>query len=63
MAPLLSGAGNLVTNGMEETEVFRVFFASVFSGKTSLQEAPETQRKVWSREDLPLVEKGLVRKH
>jgi len=47
--PLLSGAGALVTKDMKNA-----FFALVLNGETGLQEsqAPETQEKVWSKEDL-----------
>lgn len=39
------------------------FFASVFTSKTSLRESqvPETRKKNWSKEDLPLVEENQVR--
>lgn len=39
------------------------FFVSVFARKTSLQEShvPETRKKNWSKEDVPLVEENQVR--
>lgn len=48
--PLLNGAGDLLTNNMEKTEVFNAFFASVLNGESSLQESQtcETRGKVWS---------------
>lgn len=36
MDPLLNGAGDLLTNNMEKTEVFNTFFASVLNGESSL---------------------------
>ena len=63
VTPLLCGARDLVIKDMGKTRVYHVFFASVFTSKTSFQEskAPETHGTVWSREDLPLVEKDHVR--
>ncbi|KAK4811069.1 hypothetical protein QYF61_016355, partial [Mycteria americana] len=47
---------------MEKAEVPNAFFASVFASKTGLQECqvPETRGKVWSKEDVPLVEEDQV---
>lgn len=58
------GARALVTHGMEEAEVLNAIFMSVFTSKTHLQksEGPETKGKVWSKEDLPLLEEDQVRK-
>lgn len=55
VGPLLNGVENLVTKDAKQAEVLGVFFASVF---TCLQEpqACETRGKVWSREDLPMLE-------
>ena len=52
MGLLLNGAGNLVTKDMEKAEAANVFFASVFTVNTDLQEsqAPETRAKFWSKE-------------
>ena len=63
--PLLNGAGALVAKDMEKGKVFNSFFLSVFTGKSSLQEsqAPESRGKVWSKEDLPSLEKVQVREH
>ncbi|KAK4832613.1 LOW QUALITY PROTEIN: hypothetical protein QYF61_024594 [Mycteria americana] len=59
MVLLLNEAGDLVTNDTENAEILNAFFASVFTSKTSLQksQAPETRRKVWSKENSPLAEK------
>lgn len=35
---LLNGAGDLLTNGMEKAKVLNACFASVFTGKTCIQE-------------------------
>lgn len=50
VVPLLNGAGNMVTQNMEKSEVLDPFFASVFNSKPGLQEhqAPGTTEKVWS---------------
>ena len=49
-----------MTRDMEEAEVLTIFFALVFTSKTSLQESQVSviRKKVWSMEDVPLVEKG-----
>lgn len=41
------------------------FFNSVFTSKTGLQKShvPETRKKVWSKEDVCLVEEDLVREY
>lgn len=51
------GAGDLVAKDVEKAEVYDVFFASVFTGYTCLQQSqvPETQRKIWSKEDVPFI--------
>lgn len=53
MGPLLNGAGDLVIQDMVMAEVFNAFFASLFTGKTGLQESqvPEKNVKVWRKED------------
>ena len=55
VGPLLNGAGDLATQGMEEAEVLNTFFTSVFTSKTSLRESKdlETRRKVWSKKTCP----------
>lgn len=62
---LLNVAGELVTEIMEKTEVFNVFSALVFTGKSYLQVswAPATTEKVWSKEELSLVKEEQVREH
>lgn len=64
VGPFLSEARDLMTKDMERTGVFHVFFVSVFTGKTILQEskALETDRKVWNREYLLLIEMDHVSK-
>ncbi|KAK4831043.1 LOW QUALITY PROTEIN: hypothetical protein QYF61_014975 [Mycteria americana] len=59
---LLNEAEDLVTHGMEKTDVLNAFFTSVFTSKISLQEsqAPETREKVWSKEHVPFVEDDQV---
>ena len=63
MGLLLNGEGEQATNDMEKTEVLNAFFASVFTGKMSLQECqiPEISGKVRSKEDLHLMEEDQVR--
>ncbi|KAK4831883.1 hypothetical protein QYF61_020030 [Mycteria americana] len=39
VGPQLNGAGDLVTQDLEKTEVLNAFFTSVFISKTSLQES------------------------
>lgn len=65
MGSLVNGLKNLVTKAAEQAEVLNVFFASVFTGKTCLQEpqARETIGKVWSKKDLPLVEEDQAMKY
>lgn len=60
---LLNGEGALETKRIEKAEVLNAFFASVFTSKASLQEfqAPEIRWKIWSKEDLPLMEEDRVR--
>lgn len=48
--PLLNGAGVLVKKDLEKAKVSNAFFVSVFTSKTSFQEAPKT--KIWSKADL-----------
>ena len=50
---------------MEKAEVLDAFFALVCIGKICLLEsqAAETSGKIWSNEDLALVEKDQVREH
>lgn len=62
---LLTGAGDLVTNDMEDTKILTAFFTSVFTGKICLQEsqASEASGKILSKEDLPWAEEDQVREH
>lgn len=62
---LLNIAGDLVTTDMKKTEVLNVFSASDFTDKICLEEsqAPPTTRKVWSKEELSLLEEEQVREH
>lgn len=50
MSLLSNGAGKLVTNGMEKADVLCAAFASVATGKTSMQEfqAPQIRREIWN---------------
>lgn len=61
---LLNEARALVRHDMEEAEVLNAIFTSVFSSKTCLLkfESPETKGKVWSKEDLSLLEEDQVGK-
>jgi len=43
--------------------VFSVFFISVLTGKTGLQESQVPNGKLQKKEDLPLVEEDQVREH
>ena len=63
VVPLLNWHGDLVTKTMVQAEIFSAFFASIFTGKTILQESqvPDTMEKVWSKQDVPLVEEDQVR--
>lgn len=58
----MNGAGQLVTRDLEKSKVLNVL-ASVFTGKTGLQEpqSPETTGKVWSNGDLSSVEENHIR--
>ena len=62
---LLNGARDLVIKDIKRVEVLSGFFTLVFSGITCLQESqtPETRGNVWTKEDLPLVEKDQVREY
>ena len=52
----------LATKSLEKTEVLSVFFATVFTGKTCLQESQviETSQEVWSKKDCTLGEGGFI---
>ncbi|PKU42857.1 rna-directed dna polymerase from mobile element jockey-like [Limosa lapponica baueri] len=65
VGPLHNEMDNLVTEDMEEAEVLNAFFASVFTSKTNLWESqvPETRRKGWSKEEVPLVDEDPVREY
>lgn len=62
---LLNGEGDLLRKNTEKVEVLSAVFAPFFTDKMSHQEsqAPETSKKVWSKEDLPSVEEDKVREH
>jgi len=47
------------------TQILNDFFTSIFTDKVCLQEfqLPEKRGKVWSKEDLSLVEQDWVREH
>jgi len=53
MCSLLYRVGNLVTKDTKKSEVFNAFSASVFTGKTFIQESQVsgTEGKFWSEED------------
>ncbi|OPJ78851.1 hypothetical protein AV530_000022 [Patagioenas fasciata monilis] len=59
---LLNGAGEMVTKDTGKAKVFNVFFTSIFTSKTGLQDsqASETSEKVWSKENSPPVEENQV---
>lgn len=63
VGPLLNEVAHLLTHGMEKAEVLNTVFATFLSSKMSTQEsqAPETRKKVCSKEDVCLVDEGLVR--
>lgn len=62
---LLSGEGDSLRKDTENVEVLNTFSASFFTGKMDCQasQAPETSKKVWSKEDLPSVEEDKFREH
>lgn len=43
--------------------VLNTFFASVFITRSHPSGIPETREKIWSKEDLPVVEEDQVRKY
>jgi len=59
------GQEDVLTKGGEMTEVLTAAFTMAFAGKTCLQQsqAPEIHGKVWSKEDLPLVEEDQIMEH
>lgn len=54
-----------MTKDIEKTDVLNAVFALVFTGKTSTaqSQALEMNGKIWSKEDLFLVEKDQIREH
>ena len=50
---------------MEKAEVPNIFCTAALSSKSGLQEprVPETKGKIWSKEDVPLVEEDQVREY
>lgn len=65
MDPLLNKTWELFTQNRENAEVLNVFFSSVFTSQTNLQESqiPKTTSKVWSKEDVVLMEEYQVREY
>ncbi|GAB0182598.1 mitochondrial enolase superfamily member 1 [Grus japonensis] len=65
VGPLLNEVGALVMEDTEKAEILNAFFASVFTAKAGPQESqtPGAKKKVWRKEDLPLVEEDRVREH
>ena len=65
VGPLLNGAGDRVTKGMEKAKTLNIFFALVFTGETCVEEskAPETSGKVLSNEKLPSLKEDQDREH
>lgn len=53
--PMLKSEEELLTKGMEKIKILSAFFASDFTGKTSLQESQtlETRRKSGARKNYP----------
>lgn len=51
--------------GMKKAKELREFSAPSFAGKKDVQEsqATESKRKVWTKENLPLMEKDRNREH
>lgn len=56
---------DLLTGHVEDSEVLRAFFTLIFTDKLCVSEsqAPETWGKVWSKADLALLEKDLIKEH
>lgn len=65
MDPLLNKTWELFTQNRENAEVLNVFSSSVFTSQTNLQESqiPKTTSKVWSKEDVVLMEEYQVREY
>lgn len=65
MGLLLSKTCDLLTPDRENAEVLNVFFASVFTSQTDLQEpqVPETAGKDWNKKDVFLEEEDQVRQY
>jgi len=63
--PLLNEVGALVMEDTKKAELLNAFFASVFTAKAAPQESQslEVRKKVWRKEDLPLLEEDQVRDH
>ncbi|GAB0183275.1 hypothetical protein GRJ2_000792800 [Grus japonensis] len=65
VGPLLNKTEDLLIQDMEKVEVLNATFTSVFTSKSGLQKSqvPETKGKVWSKDDVPLVEDDQVREY
>lgn len=58
-------AGDLVTRDKKKSKIINVFSALVLTGKICLQEsqASDNSGKVWTYDDLPLVEEDQVKEY
>lgn len=65
MCSLLYGVGDLVTKDTKKSEVLNAFSASVFTGKTFIQESQVsgTEGKLWSAEDFSLMKEDQIGEH
>lgn len=65
MCSLLYRVGDLLTKDTKKSEVLNVFSASVFTGKTFIQESQVSgiEGKLWSEEDFSLMKEDQIKEH